>query len=83
MEPCRSQSSDGVIVPFGGEATRLLEAVRGRVSRLAGPGVLARCLAQIFRVALDVEDVVDNLERNPRCRPYSTTASIAASSPPP
>ena len=61
--PADRSAAIGVIVPFGGEAARLLEAVRGRICRLAGLGILARRLAEIFRVALDVEDVVDDLKR--------------------
>jgi len=49
-----------------GERARLVQPEQRRVRRLAGGRVLARGLAERRRRALDVEDVVDDLEQQPQ-----------------
>ena len=44
---------------------RLIHAQQARIRVLAGPGILAAGLADLFGLAHDVKDIIGNLKRKP------------------
>src|SRR5215218_9418447 len=65
VKPRALERRQSASMPIGCELSGRLDSVQRRVSRLPGSGVLARRLSQIAGMALDVEDVIDNLEGEP------------------
>ena len=47
---------------FGRQGSRAIQAVEGGLGRLSRGGILAGRLAEVGRVAFDIENVVDDLE---------------------
>ena len=64
---------------LGREPARLVEAEEDGIGRLARRGVLAGGLAELGRRPLDVEDVVDDLERQAEVAAVPSIAAIASS----
>ena len=62
----------------GRQLPRRDQAVERRIRRLAGGGILARRLAEVGRRALDVQDVVDDLECQAELAAARSIASISA-----
>ena len=64
-QPCASSAPCARAEALGGQLARPVEAEERRVGRLGAGRVLAGGLAELLRAALDVEDVVDDLKREP------------------
>src|SRR5215510_3982635 len=62
-EPRSSKRFGGAIDAIGRQPAGGIEAVKGRIRRFAGRGVLAGGLAEISRGSFHVENVVDDLKR--------------------
>ena len=63
--PARSSAAPRVRVTVGGERARSVEAEERRIGRLAGGASLPAVLPSVAADAFHVEDVVDDLEREP------------------
>src|SRR5439155_6280770 len=63
--PQRHQRDLGVLDELSSAPARGLEAVQGGIGRLLLALIAARGLAELFEAALDVEDIIHDLEREP------------------
>src|SRR6185436_10072842 len=65
LEACVVEDGLGLAHTIGGHRSRAFEAEKRRIAGLGARGILARAFAERCSVALDIQDVVHDLERKP------------------